>query len=95
MASSLWETHRLRWGAKPPTSIDGLHGGKGQFDPQDLAWEKTLINIMCGCQKLLQAKAAPLKALGAALALVLVVAFWGVTWTMARKRAMENHSVMG
>ncbi len=27
--SSLRETHRLRWGASPPTSSDGFPGGKG------------------------------------------------------------------
>jgi hypothetical protein len=34
-ASSLRATQQLRWGASPPTSIDGFPGGKKPFGPQN------------------------------------------------------------
>jgi hypothetical protein len=40
MAPSHRETHKLRWGAKPPTSIDGFPGGEGPFGPPKSGFEK-------------------------------------------------------
>jgi hypothetical protein len=41
MASSLRETHELRWGSKPPTSIHGFPGGKRPGGPPKSNVEKT------------------------------------------------------
>ncbi len=39
-ATSTREAHELRWGAQPPTSIDGFPGGKRPFGPLKSDFEK-------------------------------------------------------
>ena len=43
-ASSLRETHELRWGASPTTSIHRFPGGRGPFGPPNSGLRKTQTN---------------------------------------------------